>query len=185
MSMTEGAELLKDTLHIPQIVDQVRQDDDIELFIQPRKIMGIGNDESKVRMKLPGAADHLFGKINAYTAGGFERCKQISLGAAKLKNISIRAYVKAIDFTQSPVVPAAHAAPGGSFACDRIPVSDAFLLVGDGGCIGEGSKFHNCMIVRADRRIEKVACTGPTDGTCLRRNCPCHLYPRPGFCLRM
>ena len=68
----------------------------------------------------------------------------------------MRADVKAVDFLQAAVVPAAHALPSISFAGNFIPVSDPGLLVGLRRGIKKRCRVHRCLILRGEGRIEKV-----------------------------
>src|SRR6266542_2808779 len=67
----------------------------------------------------------------------------------------IRANVETENFLKTAMIPDTHSAPGIVFAGDGIPMGYAVLLVGDGGWVGERSRFHSCMILRGEGRIEK------------------------------
>src|SRR5687767_2847194 len=52
-------DLPKNTLNIPQVIDQVREDNDIKRFVEFQKIMCISLYEFQFGMQLSGAPDHL------------------------------------------------------------------------------------------------------------------------------
>ena len=64
--------------------------------------------------------------------------------------------MKTVDFVQALVVPAAHPLPGVSFAGNCIPVSDPRLLISLGSGVKKRCRFHRCLILRGEGRIEKV-----------------------------
>ena len=43
-------DLFKNTLHIPQVIDEIGKDDDVECFVNGRKIVCVGMDEFQTRM---------------------------------------------------------------------------------------------------------------------------------------
>jgi len=58
MGPAQGFELFEDALHVPEIVHQVRENNDIEFFLNFGKIMRICVEKLQFRMLLFGAADH-------------------------------------------------------------------------------------------------------------------------------
>src|SRR5512143_2327603 len=98
--MAERFDLLKNTLHIPQVVDHIGQNDHIECLIELRKIMGVSKEESKMRIFLFCAADHLFGEVNAHTVRRLQSGKQASVTAAELENSLVRSHMEAKDLGQ-------------------------------------------------------------------------------------
>jgi hypothetical protein len=66
-------ELFEDALYIPEIVHQVRQNDDVKLFVELRKVMRVRLEECKLRIFLLCAADHFLREIDAHTAGRLQR----------------------------------------------------------------------------------------------------------------
>src|SRR5215207_10534618 len=63
MSRAERLELFEDTLYIPEIVDQIGQNDDIKFFVEPGEVMGICLEKFKFRIMVFCAADHFLRKI--------------------------------------------------------------------------------------------------------------------------
>src|SRR5918995_380503 len=110
-------ELFENSLYIPEVIYQVRQNNDVELFME-------------------------LGKIDPYSAGGLQRGQQMPFGAAYLEHSLIWAHMKTIDFMQAAVIPATHALPRISFAGNRIPMGDTGLLIGVGGRIWKRKSLH-------------------------------------------
>jgi len=72
------------SLHIPQIVNQIGKNDDIKLALD-RQLVGIGPDKTKIRILGGGLSEHRTGKINPDTHGRFQTGQQITVSAAKLE----------------------------------------------------------------------------------------------------
>src|SRR5215207_7621724 len=157
MRSTERLELLKHPLYIPQVVHQVRQNDEVERLLELRKIVSVRVDECKLRIMFLRPADHFFGEIDSHSAGGFQRGEQMSLAAAYLEDFLIRADMKTIDLLQAQVIPVAQALPGIHLAGNGVPMGNAGLLIGIGGGVKKRNRLHRCLILRGEGWIEKVA----------------------------
>ena len=115
MRSTERLELFKNPLYIPEVVHQVRQNDEVERLFERRKVVSIRVDEFKLRIVFLRPADHFFREIDSHSAGGLQGGEQMSLAAAYLEDILMRADVKTIDLLQAEVIPVAQALPGIQF----------------------------------------------------------------------
>lgn len=59
-------------LHIPNVVDQIRQDNGVESLVK-RQFMRVGLNKRQVGMALTGLRDHLARKIDANANGWLKR----------------------------------------------------------------------------------------------------------------
>ena len=71
--VTQPAHLLEGDLDVPDIIHQVREDDDVELLVQAGKVVRVRPDEFEIRMARTGALQHLLREVDANAAGRFER----------------------------------------------------------------------------------------------------------------
>ena len=54
----DAGDLREDRLHIPEVVQQVREDDDVEGAVESGEIVRVGDLERQLRMPLSGQGDH-------------------------------------------------------------------------------------------------------------------------------
>ncbi len=91
------------SLHIPDVIDKVREDDEIE-FLPQEEVMDIGVKKCKVRVPHTPAVQHALGKINADAPAWLQGSQQISLAAAKFEDAHPWRNQKAVNRGQSRLI---------------------------------------------------------------------------------
>ncbi len=76
---------LQNSLHIRQVVDEIRENDVIELFAA-RKFSGVGDLEFELGMALAGEVDYRRAEIDAHAAGGFRGGEKVAEAAADFEH---------------------------------------------------------------------------------------------------
>lgn len=79
LSVAEPVHLLHAALHIVEITDEIRQDDDVEQFVRlSRQIVCISNAELQVRILVLRVLHHAMADVDADTIGWLQRIQQFT-----------------------------------------------------------------------------------------------------------
>ena len=144
--MAKAFHLLEDALHIPQVVNQIGKDNDVEGFKKGCEIVYIRVDELQSWVTCLRPADHFLREIHPNAAPGLKLCQQAAIRTAKFQHAQIRANMKPENFREPLVVPPAHALPAIALAGHSIPVGNTGLLVGLTSWVGKNifQHIHDC-----------------------------------------
>ncbi len=148
-------DLLKHRLHIPQIIDCVRQDDHVKMLTVQRERVCIGLDEFHLRVLSTGAADHLPRNIDPQGAARSDSCKEIAFSAADLQHAEPRGDQELIDFRQPGVVARTPTLPGVASGGDAIPVGAACAPVSGLDHVWSGRGCHRLLLYAGERALQR------------------------------
>jgi len=140
---TQRTDLLEDALHVPGVVDEVGEDDNVEGLFEKREIVRVGMDEFEGtgngrQVTGDGAARHLGGEVYAEAARRSDGRQQLAVSAADFEDALSRTDEEAVDFLEAFMIRAAPAAPRVAHARHFVPLGHAGLLVLLSGGIEEG-----------------------------------------------
>ena len=110
-------------LHVPQIVNQVGEDDVVEPGFQT-ELIDVAPHETELRMLSRGPLEHLRRKIDADAERRLERGQQIASAASEFQHPASRRHEVTVNFRQAPIV-----AGAGSLAIVAIPEPDALCAI--------------------------------------------------------
>ena len=120
--------LFENSLYIPKIVDNIRQDDGIECIIQI-KIVCINVYKPELGVSLTCSIYHINRKINSNPYLRAQGCKQIALSTTYLKDFLSWMNKKPIYLLQSPVIIRTHAFRIIHSKSNVVPMRLSFLLI--------------------------------------------------------
>jgi hypothetical protein len=130
--------VLEYRLHVPEIVDQIGKNDDVEDLIE-NQFVCVSLDEKKSRIPIAGAREHLAGKIDAYADGRLKRRQKIALGASQLQHAQTGRDKVSVDLDQPSSITSAETLSRVTSAGEGIPMRDSVLPMDLGGRIDNGS----------------------------------------------
>ena len=114
----------KADLDVPQVVDQVGQDDDVEgLASMQVERVRVGLDEVQLRVPSRGAAQHRARKIHAQAERRLQRGQQVALATADLEHALVRGDQRAIHLGQARVIGARPVRGAREAGRDVVPVA--------------------------------------------------------------
>src|SRR6185437_10049926 len=124
---------IEDTLHVAKIVEEIGNDDEVEFFGRQR-FMHIAMKELEIRVAFARTLEHLFGKIDAHAARGFESRKQITLAATEFEHAHFRRHEMFIDLREPLLIIAADSLPiverlRGEGFCGLVPIEFALPAI--------------------------------------------------------
>ncbi len=95
--MTQPLQSGQKSLHVPDVVKQIRQDDDVERAGQLREVVRVSRHELQIGVTLACLRDHFRREVDAHALRRFERGQQIAFGAAQFEHAQPRRYEEPID----------------------------------------------------------------------------------------
>ena len=147
LEVASGTSLLENSLDIPEVIHQIRKNDDIKLFIQAQ-LMCISLDETEIRMALPGTHNHFVREIHPDPDARLKGRQQIAMGAPDLKDPLPRPDQELIDLHQPSVIIPSPPGPRIQAAGKCIPVRLTCLSVVLAGslCPATSDCFHKMCL---------------------------------------
>ena len=103
--------MLENSLDVPEVVHEIRQNDVIELLVKRRKIVGIRMHKLQVRILFLCAANHFFREIDPHSTGRHQRSEQVSLGTAYFEDVMTGVNMKTVYLMQTTIIPSYHSLP--------------------------------------------------------------------------
>src|SRR5690348_3917209 len=101
---------IENALHVAKVVEEIGNDDEVEFFRRQR-LMHIAMKELEIRVAFARTLEHLFGKIDAHAARGFESRKQIPLAATEFEHPHFRRHEMFIDLREPLLIIAEDSLP--------------------------------------------------------------------------
>src|SRR5262249_3265689 len=92
-------------LHVPDVVDQIRQQDPVE-GLPEFQFVRITHDEAQPRMALPGDANHLGRKVDTGSRARLHGSQQVARPAADFEDALARGNQPAINLVETAVIAA-------------------------------------------------------------------------------
>ncbi len=135
--MAHSPHLLQGGLDVPEIVDEIGEDDDVERLIEDA-IVNVRLDEVEIWIARAGAREHFGRKVDTAADRRFKRGEEIALRGAKLGDFQSWGDEVAVDLRQPAAVAAAKALARVTGFRERIPMVDPALAVVKRGGIGDG-----------------------------------------------
>ena len=117
-------ELLEDGLDIPEVVDDIGEDDYIK-FVIDGQMVGVGQQEVHLGMSAASVLERLGGEIDAHTEGRLDCGEQISSTATDFEDPLASYHQVSIDFGEAFVVITTQAMPTAGPAGQSIPVCNS------------------------------------------------------------
>ncbi len=137
--MAEEKDVLEGRLDVPQVVEKIRGNHEIELFAEVgTEIADIHLEKSMAGMALSGARDHFRGEVDSHSRRGLERREEVSRSASQLENPPPGRNHAPVDLLEPAVVPAAEPRALLAFTRHLVPVRPTPVPVRDSGVVPLG-----------------------------------------------
>src|SRR5277367_1347976 len=108
-------------LYIPEIVGQIRGNDEVELFVEIEGV-DVGLDELEFRVPFPSQFHHRRRKVDTHPTGRLQRGQKVSGTTAKLKDAHARRNHEAEDLRQTLLIVAAGPFPALERTSEIVPI---------------------------------------------------------------
>jgi len=120
--VAQALESGEQTLHVPDVVKEIRKDNDVERPAEIAEVVGVRRNEPKIRMSFAGDLQHRRREVDPDTFTRRERCKQVALSASQFEHAQPSRNEELIHVLEPRMVRAAGATASFPRLCDGIPV---------------------------------------------------------------